>query len=376
MMTQLHKTRVLLYVAFGLSIAEIDNISAQEGQLVDVVVHSVALEGNLLEDSPDRNVTIYLPPAYNENTNQRYPVIYLIHGFTGTNRLWTGSGYLGSINIKNITDAMIKEEKISPMIIVMPNARTRYLGPGHKNGPVMGNWETFFTEELINYVDSNYRTLPQAASRGISGHSGGGFVAIKYGMLYPEVYGAVYGMSSCCLDFEKIYLNDLRDRMLRIIEFDEMKDFDSQNWLTQTVVQMAADVAPNPDTSPFLADFPLEVVDGDVQLVEAVWERWLQDDPLTMVPSHRESLLQLSSIGLDCGTQDDLIDDNRKLSQALLDAGIPHIFEEFDGNHVNRGKQQIETNALPFFSEVLSFELEPTAVEKATWGRIKTDLQK
>ena len=141
MMMQLRKTQVFLLVALGLSIAGIERLSAQEGQLVDVVVHSAAVEGNLLDDSADRNVTVYLPPGYDEDTARNYPVLYLLHGYTGTNEVWfSGNSFLGAGNIREIADALIESGAIQPLIIVMPDARNKYLGSYYTDSPVTGNW--------------------------------------------------------------------------------------------------------------------------------------------------------------------------------------------------------------------------------------------
>ena len=204
MITQLRKTHVfLLLVVLGLSINGIDHLSAQEGQLVDVAVHSPSLEGNLLEDSAGRNVTIYLPPEYEENPEQRYPVIYLLHGFFATNKIWIGREYL-NINIKSIADDLINQEKIIPMIIVMPDARNKYQGSFYANSPVTGSWEDFITQELVEYTDRTYRTLSQVVSRGIAGHSMGGDGAMKLALKHPDTYSAVYSMSGA-LAFEEFF---------------------------------------------------------------------------------------------------------------------------------------------------------------------------
>ena len=66
---------------------------AQEGRIEEIQVHGKGLEGNLLEDSATRNVTVYLPAEYGTKPDKRYPVVYLLHGYSGKNTLWTGGGY-------------------------------------------------------------------------------------------------------------------------------------------------------------------------------------------------------------------------------------------------------------------------------------------
>lgn len=284
------RTRVC--IAFGLLCVLIAQPAiAAEGRLVEDTFHSVALEGNLLGDSPDRNVTIYLPPGYDENPDMRYPTVYLLHGYTGTNRLWTGSGYIGGLNIKNIADALIEQGKMKPLIFVAPNARNSYLGSWYTNSSVTGNWEDFVTQELVEYIDSTYRTLPEAARRGMAGHSMGGYGAIKLAMKYPEIYSAVYALSAANVVLEEEVLKDGRERILSVLPLTDITQFDELPWLMQGTIAAAAAFTPNPNNAPFFADFPLEEVDGEVRVVDSVWQRWLQHDPFTLIDVHREDLL-------------------------------------------------------------------------------------
>lgn len=363
----------LLLAAFLLAA----NALRAESRLEEIVVHSPSLEGNLLGDSPDRNVTIYLPPGYDENPSQRFPVIYLLHGYTATNRLWQGGQYLGGLNIKNITDALIESGGMRPLILVMPDGENTYMGSWYTNSSVTGNWEDFIVQDLVEYIDSNYRTLGQVASRGIAGHSMGGYGTIVLAMKHPEVYSVVYVMSAAAIAMEHHILSS-QNEFMKAITWDSFGGKNFTDWVVKANIALAAAVAPNPDTAPFMADFPVEEVDGDMRFVENVWSIWLEHDPLTMLSTYGINLLQYRGVRIDCGSSDtlsDLIGQNRMFSQALTDANIPHVFEEYDGNHTNRIRQRIEQKVLPFFSEVLSFELEPTAVEATSWGWIKVGVQ-
>ena len=81
------------------------------------------------------------------------------------------------------------------MIIVFPDAFTKYDGAMYSNSPTTGDWETFITKDLVNYIDSHYRSIPTRESRGLAGHSMGGYGAWRIGMKHPEVYTAIYPMS-------------------------------------------------------------------------------------------------------------------------------------------------------------------------------------
>ena len=76
-------------VSWGLSGAALAGEPAK-GQVLRIKVHGVGLEGNLSGDSPDRDVTVYLPPSYQKSPKRRYPVVYLLHGFTDSDEKWMG----------------------------------------------------------------------------------------------------------------------------------------------------------------------------------------------------------------------------------------------------------------------------------------------
>ena len=243
--------------------------SASDGRFIYDGVYSPSLEGNLLGDSPKPRVMIYLPPGYDENTDTRYPVIYLLHGYIGDHLLWRGGGYfmgVGGINIEEIANTLIGEGTIRPMIIVMPNAKNTYLGSFYTNSSVSGNWEDFMTQDLVAYVDSTYRTLPQAASRGIAGHSMGGYGSIKLAMKHPDIYSAVYSLSA-----SNSFNHDIVSERDSFIKAANATSFDVHTPV-RVIIAEAVAFSPNPDAQPFMCDFPL---DKNGELVESTWQRWL-----------------------------------------------------------------------------------------------------
>ena len=99
-----------------------------KGTVQRIQVHGKSLEGNLEGDSPDRDVTVYLPPGYNVNRNQRYPVVYLLHGYLLTDQYWTGTGVsapgvnMPGADVPAAMDNLIARGEAKPMIVAMPNA--------------------------------------------------------------------------------------------------------------------------------------------------------------------------------------------------------------------------------------------------------------
>jgi len=161
------------------------------GTVVRIKVHGESLEGNLEGDSPDRDVSIYLPPSYKAQTHRRYPVLYLLHGYMDNDDNWFGAKHI-FVDAPAAIDKSLADDGAREMIVVMPNAYTVYMGSMYSDSVTTGDWERFITHDLVAYVDSHYRTIADRAGRGLAGHSMGGYGTIRLGMKYPEVYSSVY----------------------------------------------------------------------------------------------------------------------------------------------------------------------------------------
>ena len=168
--------------------------AAPKGVVERIKVHGKSLEGNLEGDTPDRDVFVYVPPSYATNRNQRYPVVYLLHGYGLTAERWMPFTNLAEAADKDIAAGTMKE-----MILVNPDAFTKYSGSMYSASPTTGDWETYLAEDLVAYVDSHYRTIADRMSRGLGGHSMGGYGTIRIGMKRPDVFSSLYIMSACCL---------------------------------------------------------------------------------------------------------------------------------------------------------------------------------
>jgi len=343
--------RNILFMGYILAIIAIWSCStAQAGRISKDIVHSKALEGNHLGDSPDRSVLVYLPPSYDNSSVSRYPVLYLLHGNGGHNTNWIEGDYQG-MNVKSSMDSLIKEGRIREMILVMPDVNNRFQGSHYVNSSTTGNWADFIALDLVQYIDATYRTLPHANGRGLAGHSMGGRGALYLAMSYPGVYSAIYGLSSGQMNFgEVLELSDNHEWWSRLLELQEVGEAD------QSMVRMiglSAAFSPNTIRPPFYADFPFEIVGGKLEARLDVWHKWSDYDPVVLVPSHKTNLLQLRGIRFDSGDADEIVSNSQAFAQALTDAGIPYVYEEYKGNHSNSIRERIESRVLPFFSEIL-----------------------
>jgi len=187
--------RTVLILGAALGFASICLGQAQvKGTVERVKVHGKSLEGNLEGDNPDRDVAVYLPPTYNKDTKRRYPVLYLLHGFTDSAAKWFGFEKHW-ISFPAVMDEALAQGATKELIVVMPDAYTRFKGSMYSNSVTTGDWEDYVSHELVAYVDAHYRTIASAASRGLAGHSMGGYGAMRIGMKHQEVFSSIYLLS-------------------------------------------------------------------------------------------------------------------------------------------------------------------------------------
>src|SRR5262245_30835611 len=137
---------------------------ASGGEYERIAVHGASLVGNLEGDSPDRKVSVYLPPSYAKNTKARYPVLYLLHGFTDSDENWFGLRGPHFVNVQRAVDKAYANGA-REMIIVTPDAYTKYAGSMYSSSATIGNWEAFVTQDLVQHIDKHYRTLAPRSNR-------------------------------------------------------------------------------------------------------------------------------------------------------------------------------------------------------------------
>lgn len=319
---------------------------AHRGSVERVKVHGKSLEGNLEGDSPDRDVSIYLPPDYKTDKKQRYPVLYLLHGYMDNDINWFGEKHVfvdAPLAIDRAIAAGSRE-----MIVVMPSAYTVYMGSMYSNSVTTGNWEAFVTQDLVSYVDSHYRTIPQRASRGLAGHSMGGYGTVRIGMKYPEVFSSLYALSACCLAPNR---NTQGAAMQKAEAIRSAADLAKADFGTRAMIASAAAWSPDPQNAPLYFDLPAK--DGKPQpLIEAKWDA---NAPLAMLDQYVPNLKEFHAIALDVGTKDGLMPSIEELDRAMTTFGIHHTFETYEGTHVSGIQERLEEKVIPFFSKNLSF---------------------
>ncbi|MDO8966877.1 alpha/beta hydrolase-fold protein [Algoriphagus sp.] len=323
---------------------------SQKGTKERIKLHSTALEGNLVGDPADRDVTVYLPPSYVANPEKRYPVLYMLHGFTDTDSQWFG-WEKHWINLQDVIEQSIAEGLSKEMIVVMPNAYNRFKGSMYASSATVGDWETFVAKELVSHIDANYRTLAKQESRGLAGHSMGGYGTMRLGMKYPDVFSSIYALSPCCMDGGATTNTELITKL----EGFTADQIDGASFFEIATLATSAAFAPNPKNPPFYLDLPAK--DGEPR--QEVINKIIANRTLSIVDQYIPNLKKLKAIGIDAGIQDRGISEGTKKLHELLDSyQVPHYYESYEGDHLNRIAERIQTKALPFFSKNLVFQPE------------------
>jgi S-formylglutathione hydrolase len=317
------------------------------GTVERIKVHGKSLEGNLEGDSADRDVSVYLPPSYKSHPHDRYPVVYLLHGYTDNDDNWFGAKHL-FVDAPAAFDKVISAGAAREMIVVMPNAYTAYMGSMYSNSVTTGDWEAFLARDLVSYVDAHYRTIPNRMSRGLAGHSMGGYGTIRLGMKFPDVFSSIYVLSACCLEPS---LSVESPSLVNAEGIRSAADLAKADFGTRAMIASAAAWSPNPTNAPLFFDLPW--LDGKLQ--PQVARKWDANAPLAMLDQYVPNLKKLHAIAGDVGTKDGLMASNQELDRSLTTYGIAHTFETYDGTHVSGIQDRLGKKVLPFFSTNLTF---------------------
>lgn len=319
------------------------------GAIHTVQITAPSLKGNLLGDTGSRTTSIYLPPSYRQARSRRYPVLYLLHGFGADNTAFIAGRYR-DLNIRVTMDSLIGSGTVREMIVVTPSVRNRFDGSFYANSPVTGNWENFIVRDLIQFVDSHYRTIARREGRGVAGHSVGGYGALRLGMRYPGMFSAVYAMSPYGLSLDTAPPPATGRAWLVALSLTDTSQFRSAGFNAQLLIAESAVYSPDTARPPFLVDFPFRSEQGRLVLDTAVAKRWRV--PLVEIKAHAANLRR-EKVGFDAGLRDGFIripPDVATLDRMLTELDVPHFAELYEGTHGDKIRERLERVVLPFFS--------------------------
>lgn len=308
-----------------------------------IKVHGKALEGNLEGDAVDRDVLVFLPPSYQKDKHRRYPVVYALHGYSIGAEQWSQEIHVP----QTIEGAFAQGAK--EMIVVLPDSKTLHNGSMYSSSVTTGDFERFIAHDVVAYIDAHYRTIPERASRGLVGHSMGGYGATRIGMKHSDVFGSLYIMSPCCLSPRSAPNPDI-DKALEAVKKPE--DSANLSFFARATLATAAAWSPDPKNPPLYLDLPTK--DGQPQ--PDVLAKWNANSPLAFIDQYADNLHEYHGISIDVGDQDGLRVDTAKLHDVLDKYGIANSFELYQGTHTSKVADRIQNHVIPFFSQNLCFQ--------------------
>jgi enterochelin esterase family protein len=325
-------------------------------------VASEALANNPLGDPSERPVAVYLPPSYDAHGSRRYPVLYVLHGYTGNaaallaSRPW-------EINVFQWVDRLIREKAMPPVVLVVVDGFTRLGGSQYVDSIHNGDYATYTVRDVVGHVDREYRTIACEGGRAVLGKSSGGFGAMHLVMAHPGVFAAFashsgdsyfrYADPPAFPSVQRTLEEHDFDIAVFVEVFERKHKRSPAEYTTMEMLGYAAAYSPR-SARAFDLDLPFErlsgALDGDV------FDRWLRYDPAVRVPSHRAELARLRLRYLDCGRRDEYgLDVGARVVAARMremDLEVRH--EEFDDDHRNVGYRY--AISLPALAAVLDVE--------------------
>ncbi len=360
--------RMSKVAAFAIGIAFAPTMQAQVQTIVPPVVrgakpvtvehiriHGASLEGNLEGEAVDRDAIVFLPPSYAKEPSRRYPVVYALHGFFIGAEQWTHE-----IHVPQTIEGAFAQGA-QEMIVVLPDSKTVYNGSMYSSSATTGDFENYVARDVVNYIDAHYRTIPGRESRGLAGHSMGGYGATRIGMKHSDVFGSLYIMSPCCLSPMTGGPPGISaDKMKEMAIANEQKiaalksPSDAAAALPGfSIAQLAtaAAWAPDPKNPPLYLDLPTK----DGVPVPEIQAKFTANAPLAFIDQYIGNLKHYRAIAIDVGDQDGLRADTIKLHEVLDNYGIANSFEIYSGTHTSAVADRFQNHVLPFFSRNLCF---------------------
>jgi S-formylglutathione hydrolase FrmB len=309
-----------------------------------IKVHSSAIQGNLSGEAADREVLVVLPPGYVADRAKRYPVVYALHGYSIGAEQWSHEIHLP----QTVEGAFANGAR--EMIIVLPDSKTAYGGSMYSRSVTTGDFETFIARDLVAYIDAHYRTIANRGSRGLAGHSMGGYGVARIGMAHPDVFGALYLMSPGLNIHPGAPLDAKGQAAIDALR----KPADAADLPFPLKAQLAVSAAwsPNPAKPPLYLDLPHK---GGAPLSE-VLAKWDANAPLASIDQHVGDLRRYRAIAMDVGDEDTLKTVTQQFHEALDSYRIANTFELYSGTHTSNVAFRFQDHVIPFFSRALEFQ--------------------
>jgi S-formylglutathione hydrolase FrmB len=339
--------------------SELGRLLRLAGDLHIDFIESAALQGNPLGDPATRPLAVYTPPGFDPLGSKRYPVLYVLHGYTGDVAALV-AGRPWETNVAQWADNLISEGAMPPVLLAIVDGFTRLGGSQYVDSIHNGAYATYAIRDAIGHVDRKYPTIAMEGGRAVLGKSSGGFGALHLTMHYPGVFCAFASHSgdtnfagSFPAQFTlaqrtlETYDNDI-EAFVRAFESKYKRS--SSDYATIEMLGYAAAYSPRAAEA-FALDLPFDTQTGGLR--EDVFARWRAFDPVEVSLHKHAELARLRLRYVDCGRRDEYgLDIGARMLVARMRAmglGVRH--EEFDDDHRNVGYRYAVS--LPALAHVL-----------------------
>lgn len=308
---------------------------AFRGRLEALSLDSELLAQNPLGDPSQRDVAVWSPA---ESSNP-LPLVLVLAGFTGR-----GQKYLDTHpwhpGLALRLDRAHANGEFPACRVAFPDCFTALGGSQYLDSSAVGKYQSHLFDEIVPFIEERWPCIPSA--RGVVGKSSGGFGALRLALARPGYFSAVGSLSGDC-GFELAYGAELLSACRGLIPwggdaerflkaFHQRPDLSGDGHAVIDVLAMSACYAPNPE-APLGFDLPMDPHTGERQ--NPGWDRWLENDPLTMIEQDATGFAALNYLDLVAGTKDEfhLQFSLRRLCARLKELNISHQHTEFDGGH-------------------------------------------
>jgi hypothetical protein len=325
-------------------------------QVIVRKLRSESIAQNKIGVDPARKILVYLPAGYDPSSSQGYPVIYFLpNPFEESYRF-----DFDRRNAQGLFDRAIADGVIKRFILVVVDMNTQLGSSWYVNSSTTGNWEDFMIQELVPYIDTNFKTLPNRDSRGVAGIFIGGYGAIRFGMRHPDVFGSVYAM-------HPVGTGTGVGVSMTIPKWDILTNAKSMGDVkkdggTRIFTTMFQAHLPDPDKPPLFIDLLARRENRRLIIDAKLMDRFRNNFYLeSMIPQYADNLKSLRAFKFDWTRNDanfDHVYANQAFTRKLNEFGVAHEAEEYTGpfDESNWGADgRIYTEVLPFFQKHMVF---------------------
>ena len=311
-----------------------------KGSIIRLQHRSRVLEGNVLGDPSERELSVYLPHGYSDSESP-YLTLWDLAAYTNS-----GPGHLNWRNHGEVLperlDRLIGQGLMEPAVVAFPDCYTSLGGNQYVNSPSVGRYADYLKEELVPFLSEQLNVVDSRDGRAVFGKSSGGYGALVLAMNYPETWGAAASHAGD-VGFEMVYRKDFPVACDLLSAFKG--DFEAfirafwgknrpsgRDYTTMMVLAMAASYDPDP-ANPSRIRLPFDL--RTCELNPERWQHWLECDPLHKLEQCARALKSLHGLYIDVGIYDQyhIQYGTRRFVDQLAERGIAHHYEEFEGTH-------------------------------------------